>query len=662
MLGKKKTVHLIGELKTAATSSDAATFAKLLVAVLTEDDPFEWIGILRVQRIVERFRNTESIKQLKARLSTKDVQKVLGPAIFKLLVEHLSICEYMQEVFDEIDKRTQLSSAASCSRAQFFRGVLRMVEIGFWAFNGRSLQDVMRHPKKPPTPQKLEYWERRVRDLLDVNLIILNSRIAKASSSSRPEITDPELNDLLKIGYLYEELRQSFDLYSYGHGTAHINRKSIVFKYSDQQAEIAAAVSGERIHDKDQTRQITLMKFEVRFREKLQFQAQWSFADFLGNNSGAVDSARAYLRARAIDLNFEIQDYLEVGTEINTKLGTFSIQELSRTWAFLCCIAIAGQEWNSRKREQDFKRAPIIEISHAIVAKMLSNEFAITHQRARALLRQFTTHLSDERIDLFYRPLVRIDQKSLLFPTPYILGARFERNVLVLAVVESDFDQKKKGFIPIRTLKNSFLEAGFSSLNDYRVVVNGNTLTDIDIIAYKNGVLFLGQAKILIEPDSMYDTWKAEQKLNHAAVQLRTCVEHIEETKHDLLQKLRMEGATIKKMVPFIITSTRQFTERQFLGYPVVDIGYIEFVLGGATETLIDPQNDRPRISGGRSYINGKYPTEVELENLVNETFHHVQARGFVHKHTMRKIGDKKLHLPMMRLRTAGESRMIFLD
>ena len=222
-------------------------------------------------------------------------------------------------------------------------------------------------------------------------------------------------------------------------------------------------------------------------------------------------------------------------------------------------------------------------------------------------------------------------------------------------------DQKKKGFLPIRTLKESFTEAGFLALTEYKIRTGTVLLTDIDLVAFKNGTLFLGQAKIVIEPDSIYDRWKAEEKMRHAATQLKRCVDHFDDIRSGLVQALGIKEE-IRKVVPFIVTNTRQFTERRFLGYPVVDVSYLEFLLHGAAGTFIQPQPGRPRLYSGPSYISGSCPTAEELDHLIHQTIHHVTDRGMLRKHALRRVGDRKVHVPMMRLATPGVPRMIFLE
>jgi hypothetical protein len=64
----------------------------------------------------------------------------------------------------------------------------------------------------------------------------------------------------------------------------------------------------------------------------------------------------------------------------------------------------------------------------------------------------------------------------------------------------------------------------------------------------------------------------------------------------------------------------------------------------------------------GKGYIKGKYPTAAELEELLKRTIHKVMERELVERFEMKKIGDRKIHVPMVGLKTAGEDRMVITD
>jgi hypothetical protein len=182
---------------------------------------------------------------------------------------------------------------------------------------------------------------------------------------------------------------------------------------------------------------------------------------------------------------------------------------------------------------------------------------------------------------MFHKPLMLFCGDIIAVPTPYIRGSRFDSNgTFALIATETDLDQKRKGYLPVLELKASFREAGFHCLTDFKVRDCQRLVTDIDLVVFKDEILFLAQCKIVIEPDTSYEAWKAEGKLRLASKQLRTCMDHYERIRPLLLSQLGVDGRE-KRVVPFILTNTRQFTERSFGGYPVVDIPYIPSLVSG---------------------------------------------------------------------------------
>jgi hypothetical protein len=660
-MGDKEITRAIDQLRVAASSGEVQAFGEIAVQVLVRD-PVRWMQTIRIQRLVERFRNAGGIRQLQNILSDPKSTPGLDANTRTQILHHIDICEFMQEVFATIDAQTQLATPAGLSQRGLYLSVIRMLEVAHWAFQENANRIISRNLKSLPNSQELASWERRIRDAMDVGLIILNSPLGKANDNGEGTITDPELNRLVELAYQYEEMRQSIDLYTYRGGTANIKRKSIVFKHADPEADAAGAVAAERIGDQDRTRQTLLLNFEVELRKALSSGPKGQrFVDFLSKND-ALSHAPRFIRARSGDYFHEISRYFEIESPVTTKCGTFSIRDLARGWAFLAFLAVAGQEWNRGRPETEFRANPIVRLPQGYMTLLLSRQLGVGHRKARSILEQFTTVPGRGRVDLFYKPLVQLDRKELIIATPFVFSSRFERNIFTIIVTESELDQKKKGFLPIRSLSDSFSTAGYLSTTDYNVRAQKIVVTDIDLVAFRKGYLFLGQAKIVIEPDSSYDHWKAEEKLRHAATQLRECIDHIDDIKIDLLKKL---GATadIVKVVPFIITNTRQFTERRFSGYPVIDVPYLNFLLHGATGTVIQPQPGPPLVASWKSFINGDFPTEEELDRLIHATIHRVQERGVIYKHELRKIGDRKIHLPMMRLKSSGvESIAVLRD
>ena len=304
---------------------------------------------------------------------------------------------------------------------------------------------------------------------------------------------------------------------------------------------------------------------------------------------------------------------------------------------------------------------PMPELSRKWFVRLLRKEANVARKQAEALLEQFSSEMEIRRTDLFYKPLIPISGMVLL-PTAYVRSSRFDRSVFMLIATESDLDQKKKGYLPVRNLRTKFIDAGFHAVTDFTIRIDGREVTDLDLAAFKDGTLFLAQSKIVIEPDSLYDIWKAEEKLFRAAAQLDKCLQHLESVREDLFERLGINGTHEKRVVPFIVTNSRQFTERRFGGYPVVDVPYVQFLLGGARGAVVGTAPGRLRTGSGKKYIKGSYPTAEEFEELLRRTIHRVMERETVERYGMKKIGDRRIHVSMMGLKTPGEGRMIITD
>jgi hypothetical protein len=679
-MGKKNTNRVIDQLRRLVASRDVSNFAMELFPLLQADFTF-WFKILKEQKLISNFRSFERILELRRLLFSPKFTPSLLVHDAEALEHHFDVCEFMQRVFYEIDREALAVSCHAAHPECIARAVVRLIEVANYAMQRNALPETQSLPRTLNTLQ-LSQMQRQFRDVLDAGNIILNSPVATDGTTSSYIVSDADLNELVRLALLYDEMRQTLDLYTYGDADVKIKRRSLVVRATNREADLAAAVGAERSTDHDQSRLMLLSTLEFDVHTKCRLvppDASDSF-DFMQkvSKSEAANASRNFGRAFANDLEFEIRGYFDFATEVMTRAGTFTVGELIRAWAFLVTVATLGQVWNERGAEiidngttavgprkqphATVRNVGVPEIQRNWLVRMLAREASISREKSRSLIDQFTTRPASSRIDLFYRPLLLLSDDIFLLPTPYIRGSRFERNLFALIAMETDLDQKRKGYLPVLELQRFFENAGFQAVSNFRVRVDHRELTDIDLVAFKDGVLFLGRCKILIEPDTLYDTWKAETKLDFAAEQLDTCLAHLDEIRIALFERLNLKGQKEEHVTTFILTNTRQFTERQFRDHPVVDVPYLRFILSGARGSVIGAGSGRIGVSPGRSYIAGKSPTGAELATLLRHTIHKVQERETSHGYVMKKIGKYRVHLPLMAIRTPGESKFVVTD
>lgn len=667
----------IDQLRRLASAGDTAGFAARLLPLLGDQFAY-WFQEVKTQKLLSRFRNKGHIKTTRGLLlGAQGREHQFSEEQIQALAHHFDVCKFFQDLYDHIDAETAGLPCRVAHQEVFLRAVIRVLEIANYGFQRNVITSFI--TEQEITALQLSQRARQFRDLLDAGNIILNSNIARNGKQRDYKIGEGEIVKLFELAYQYDEVSQIFDTYAYQEVEIRLNRRSLIVKKNSRDAELASAVGSERTSDYDHARNALLSTMEAdaqRECNKVEIHSPIKFIQFLSHlGQAAEERCRDYLRALRADLEYEVGGYFDLATCVSTKSGTFTVAELIGAWAVISSIAMLGQRWSDRlavvinsgqgPRDADRRRivldVPVPELALNWVARILSKEANVSRGQARALIHQFSSEPAVGRIDLFYKPLVPISE-TILFPTAYIRSSRFDRNIFALIATESDLDQKRKGYLPVLSLKKDFVKAGFRALTDFTVRVNRQELTDLDIAAFKDDTLFLAQSKIVIEPDTTYDNWKVEQKLSRAAAQLQSCLEHLDAVREGLFERLGMKGTRERRVVPFICTNSRMFTERRFGGFPVVDLAYLRFVLSGARGAIIVTGSPRIGIGSGKAYIKGKYPTAQELGELLCHTVHAVMRRELAERYEMKKIGNWKIHVPMVGLKTPGEARIVVTD
>jgi hypothetical protein len=676
---KPKIATRTDQLRQLASSQNAEAFVERLRPLLL-DDFSRWFAELKVQKLIGQFRSQAHIETIRDLLLRPEGKKTpLQRDEAEAVGHHLDVCSFFQDLYDYIDAETAPLSCRVAHPELFVRTIVRVIETVNYGFHRNTTAAVL--AEGGATALQISHNARQFRDLLDAGNTILNSEIAKKGVDREYKISNADINRLFELAYEYDEVRQLFDIYTYQGASFRINRRSLIIKKNSRETDIAAAVAAERTANYDQIRFAMLTVVEAKVQEecrRIAVESSHNFFDFLLKlDQSARDASREHYYMLRADFEYELADYFDLDSLVETKAGQFSVRELVSAWAFIFALATLGQRWSERLavvKEQDSPKAsaeggrrltvvdvPTPELGRNWFVRLLRKEANVSRKQAEALVEQFSSEIGIGRTDLFYKPLIPIPDMVLL-PTAYVRSSRFDRNIFMLIATESDLDQKKKGYLPVRNLRKDFINAGFQAVTDFTIRIDGQEVTDLDLAAFKDGTLFLAQSKIVIEPDSLYDIWKAEEKLSRAAAQLDKCLQHLEVVREGLFEQLGIRGTHEKRVVPFIVTNSRQFTERRFGGYPVVDVPYVEFLLGGARGAVVGTAPGKLRTGSGKKYIKGSRPTAEEFEELLKRTIHRVMERETVERYGMKKIGDRKIHVPMMGLKTSGEGRMILTD
>jgi len=195
--------------------------------------------------------------------------------------------------------------------------------------------------------------------------------------------------------------------------------------------------------------------------------------------------------------------------------------------------------------------------------------------------------------DPYQQPLILLEDNKILVLETYVQNSRFLRNSLKLLAKQNIAKLHNCGY-SLETRFQEILQINkFKTDEGKKIEIfdpTGKLKTDLDVLAYREGVLFLGQVKTVLPPGNLYEIYRILETLKHAADQLHLCVDNLavnmDKIKH-LLGITKDKAFNIEKVVACILTN-----DVTFEGYKIDD--FIVFDIDGFDEILKDVGLDKP--------------------------------------------------------------------
>ncbi|HEX3131198.1 MAG TPA: hypothetical protein VH394_27935, partial [Thermoanaerobaculia bacterium] len=130
-------------------------------------------------------------------------------------------------------------------------------------------------------------------------------------------------------------------------------------------------------------------------------------------------------------------------------------------------------------------------------------------------------------------------------------------------------------------IRSLLADAGFDVLgHSAKVTENGRLVTDIDILAFKDGVVVVVQAKHIVEPDSHHAAWKAAKEI---AKGVRQCVVARRALRNEPNQLLKwfpdVRTAVPMELFCLVVSPSIAFGSELYWPVAVVDDNYLQHVV-----------------------------------------------------------------------------------
>lgn len=599
-----------------AALGEPSDFAKLLQNQLVTD--FErTLYQIKTQKLILKRRSSAWISGLElnmrdwlARASLKGKQKAQ-------LTRHLTVCKAIQELFETIDRQSCTLRIWQASTRELLRALFASVE----ALHSEQEARLSGHELEEDDP----HAALKVSELLRMELRHHCDYVARIVSqisaigireAGGVELSPSDIREAISVAALGDLVMHILDCYSYKNFRVSVEDKHVTLRgiqsrfeeahtWSSLRDRSSGMLDGHKLH-------LTLGKLE-RFALTLPCDSR-TFGDFLQSGAGKqiVKASQEVRSEYARILEREVADEIDLDLMLSTRSGIFRARELLECWSLLFQLATCARIWCRTFRKEGIATLPVAQL-----AAMFSASLACSTRQAERLVSQFSLEPSRRNEDPFFRPLIKLDSQECLIAATFIETGRFSRNLFAIAIREGRVNFSAKGLKPLKSIHQKFLRAGFDTVLNFPIRAEGKFITDIDIAATKDGFLFVGQTKVLLRPDTLYDSWKALDSLRKAANQLRTSLQNLT----SLQDRLGLiEGEFL--VVPFLLTNIWDYSGATVEGFKVTDFSHLSVLLTGGEIWRVQfrpvPTREVYKL------IRGAYPTGEELARLLQKPIHEV--------------------------------------
>ena len=151
---------------------------------------------------------------------------------------------------------------------------------------------------------------------------------------------------------------------------------------------------------------------------------------------------------------------------------------------------------------------------------------------------------------------------------------------------------KKYGSYMEGLIEAVFRERGWSIIaRGHKIKEKNNTVTDCDLITYKNGLLLLIQIKSSSKGKSPYDNWCVKNTIKKGVEQCKKCIEKFnldDENIKDLIKNKGINIESIDNIQAVVVTPNYHFNGINIEDIPIINFGYLISLLNGAKIELIN--------------------------------------------------------------------------
>jgi hypothetical protein len=618
---------------------EPSPFARCLERLLATDFDATFY-CLKTQKLLFKRRSSIWISNLERELHPWLERASLKGKQRTQIKRHLIICKSLQQLFEIVDEQSSTLRIWQASTEDLLRPLFASAEELRFAQKAHAKKHKSEFSDQLNTMKHLELVRMEHRTHCDyVTRIVAQIAHLGINSSGQIKPTPSDIKNALTLAALDDMLLHILDCYTYRNFRVSVEGKHLKMHGVQSQTEASYTWSVLRHssrHMLDNHQIVEIVKRVEILAKNLSSEFD-CFSSFLESSQGIdlLHASQPVRKEYARILKRDVTELIDPSMALRTSSGLFRVEELLECWSFLVQLSLCAELWC-----QGFAKSSIAVLPKTQLISLIVYSLDCTVEQGERLVSQFSLVPNKPNQDPFFRPLIELNSEQRLLAASFIETSRFSRNLFTIAIREGHMNFSAKGLKPLKDLYREFVKAGFKVVINFPIAVSGKAITDIDIAAAKDGFLFIGQTKVLIHPDTLYDDWKVLENLKRAADQLKTTLQHVPLIRDRFQLK---EGEFL--VVPFLLTNVWGLTGTIVEGFKVIDFSYLSNLLRGGEiwKVQFKPVPTREIIK----IIKGKYPTGEELSRLVLKSIHEEMFEKAQLEDSSFAVGDWTVTIPV---------------
>jgi hypothetical protein len=166
-------------------------------------------------------------------------------------------------------------------------------------------------------------------------------------------------------------------------------------------------------------------------------------------------------------------------------------------------------------------------------------------------------------------------------------------------------------------IRSLFIRAGCEVVDHpVKVEEGGKIITDVDVLAFKDGVTFIVQAKHIIEPNSHHSVWKAQQEIYKGVKQCLAVRSFFQREPEKLASHFKSYNMIEPlETLCLVISPVLAFGSELYWPVTVVDDAYLEYIINVGETRYV--RIDTGEIMASVKLFHGERPSGQELKALL---------------------------------------------